>query len=89
MANCQYVITDSFHGTCFALIFNKPVVTVRNRQKARFAAFEKYEALAGRIIEEDEKWNVEEWMKEVDYVPLWNELNREIEQSKEFLRRVI
>lgn len=89
MKNCQYVITDSFHGTCFSLIFDKPVVTIRNRQKARFATFEKYEVLANRIIEEDGEWQFDEWMKEVDYELVWKELNKEIEQSKEFLRREI
>ncbi len=28
--NCKYLITDSFHGTCFALLFNKPFICVVN-----------------------------------------------------------
>ena len=28
--NCSYVLTDSFHGTCFSVIFEKPFVVMRN-----------------------------------------------------------
>jgi coenzyme F420-reducing hydrogenase beta subunit len=28
--NAELVITDSFHGTCFAILFNRPFVTLRN-----------------------------------------------------------
>ncbi len=35
---CRLLITDSFHGVCFALIFNKPFICIRNRDRgnARF-----------------------------------------------------
>ncbi len=38
--NCRYFITDSFHGACFALIFNKPFICIinRNRGLARFTS---------------------------------------------------
>lgn len=29
--NCKYFVTDSFHGTCFALIFNKNFICVKNK----------------------------------------------------------
>ncbi len=36
--DCKYLITDSFHGVCFALIFHKPFICVKNlnRGGARF-----------------------------------------------------
>ena len=34
--NAAFVITDSFHGTCFSLIFNKKYVSLKNRNKKRF-----------------------------------------------------
>lgn len=36
--NASYIITDSFHGCCFALIFNKPFLCIKNKQRgnARF-----------------------------------------------------
>ena len=35
---CKFLVTDSFHGVCFALIFNKPFVCIKNirRGSARF-----------------------------------------------------
>ena len=41
---CKILITDSFHGVCFALIFNKPFVCIRNigRGNARFQSLIDY-----------------------------------------------
>lgn len=38
--DCKYVITDSYHGLVFAIIFNKPYLLIRNesRGNARFDA---------------------------------------------------
>lgn len=35
---CKFLITDSFHGVCFALIFNKPFICIKNQDRggARF-----------------------------------------------------
>ncbi len=30
--NCELLITDSFHGSCFAIIFNKPFVCILNEE---------------------------------------------------------
>lgn len=40
--NCKCLVTDSFHGVCFALIYNKPFVCIRNirRGSARFDSLE-------------------------------------------------
>ena len=36
--HCEYIITDSFHGTVFAIIFNKPFICLGNKERgsARF-----------------------------------------------------
>lgn len=36
--HCEYVVTDSFHGTVFAIIFNKPFICLGNKERgsARF-----------------------------------------------------
>ena len=39
--NSDVVVTDSFHGACFALMFHKPFVVVRNRMAHRYATLEK------------------------------------------------
>lgn len=37
---CEYMITDSFHGMCFAIIFNKPFICIVNKDRgaARFSS---------------------------------------------------
>lgn len=86
MSHCRFMITDSFHGTCFAMLFHKPFVTVRNRERHRFATFEKYAALSGRIIEEESPWKLDQWTQDIDYHSVDSLLRQEIEISKEFLR---
>lgn len=38
--NCDFFVTDSFHGTCFAIIFNKPFICLYNssRGNSRFTS---------------------------------------------------
>lgn len=86
MQHCQYVITDSFHGSCFSIIFGKPFLTIKNRERYRFETFEKYESLADRIIDENTEWHIDEWIKDIDYHSIQEKLKQEIEESKEFLR---
>ena len=40
--NCAYVITDSFHGTCFSMIFQKNFMSFVNRQPDRFTVFDQF-----------------------------------------------
>ena len=50
----DYVVTDSFHGTVFAIIFNKPFVSISNsvRGKSRFESLLNYFGLENRLISE-------------------------------------
>ena len=54
------VITDSFHGTLFSIIFNKPFISFTNirRGKARFESIKKTLKLENRIIEPDNFSNI-------------------------------
>lgn len=33
MVNSQFIVTDSFHGTVFSLIFNKPFIVIPNKRR--------------------------------------------------------
>ncbi len=48
----EYVITDSFHGTVFALIFNKPFLAIANKHRGltRFTSLLKLFGLEERLI---------------------------------------
>ena len=52
ISNCEAVITDSFHGTVFSIIFKKPFISFINkvRGKARFESLKEVFNLDNRII---------------------------------------
>lgn len=58
--NSQAVITDSFHGTVFSIIFNKPFISFSNdlRGKARFDSLKEVFNLKNRIIESSNYSNI-------------------------------
>ncbi len=52
--DCSCLITDSFHGMCFGLIFNKPMVVIANYQRGvdRFTSILKQLALMDRLVDD-------------------------------------
>ena len=52
ISNCKAVITDSYHGTIFSIIFNKPFISFINslRGKGRFDSLKEIFHLNNRII---------------------------------------
>jgi len=50
--DAEFVITDSFHGTVFAIIFNKPFITIANKTRGltRFTSLLRIFDLEHRII---------------------------------------
>lgn len=50
--NCDFFVTDSFHGTCFAIIMNKPFVSVMNEKRgaSRFVSLLKKFGLEDRLV---------------------------------------
>ena len=53
--NCKAVITDSFHGTIFSIIFNKPFISLvyKSKGKERFNTLKEIFNLHNRIINYD------------------------------------
>lgn len=77
--NSQFVVTDSFHGTVFSILFNKPFIVLgnKNRGMARF------ESLLGLFhLEERLVYNLDNIKpiisKEIDY----NDINKKIEKMR-------
>ena len=54
--DAQYVVTDSFHGTVFSILFNKPFIAVGNsaRGMARFESLLSQFGLSERLVESAE-----------------------------------
>lgn len=58
---CKYVITDSFHGCVFSIIFNKPFWVIGNESRglARFKSLLKTFQLQERLITAEELQNID------------------------------
>lgn len=50
--NADFVITDSFHGTCFAIIFKKQFISIANKKRGtnRFVSVLKIFGLENRLV---------------------------------------
>lgn len=81
VANCDLFITDSFHGVCFAIIFNKPFICVHKskdtieRLKSLFEIF----GIENRLYNNFDDVNVNKIIKsKIDY----DKINKIIEAKK-------
>lgn len=84
----EFVITDSFHGTVFAILFNKPFLTVANptRGIGRFQSLLKLFGLEERMLFEDSLDDYEVIVNEaVDYSRVNKVLDRSRQKSIKFL----
>lgn len=77
----DFVVTDSFHGTCFAIIFHKNFITIKNRRRgaARFESILGKLGLTHRMVESlDEVRKNRELLADVD----WEAVDRRLEREK-------
>ncbi len=77
--NANYVITDSYHGTCFSVKFNKPFISIINNPRGglRYNLFYKLNLKDRFINNYQEVIDNEEILKETDYAPI----NKYIEEE--------
>lgn len=82
--DAKYVITDSYHGTVFSLIFQKPFYCFYNvyRGKARMDSLRKISGLDNRFLIETSS-TIE---ASVDYLEVEKNINTMREQSLSFLK---
>ena len=50
ISHCKAVITNSFHGTIFSIIFNKPFIIIRDIKTPRFASLGEIFEIKSRVI---------------------------------------
>lgn len=89
MKNCQYVITDSFHGTCFSVIFQKPYIAFVNRQPDRFQVFDKFSGASDRIFKPGEEIDYEKMTENLDYQTIGSQLEQEKQKSLAWLEEAV
>lgn len=87
--NSKYFVTDSFHGTCFALIFNKKIICLLNKRRGEsrfknlaekfnvdFIFFENYEEIK----------NCKNLFQNIDYENFLIKTENEKEKAKLWLK---
>ncbi len=69
MKSCDMLVTDSFHGVCFALIYSKPFICIANpgRGYPRFTSLLGLTGLMGRMISSSAELG--------DQSPIWEPFN--------------
>ncbi len=90
--NADFIITDSFHGTCFALIFKKQFVCANGNTAVitRLKSLLEELGLNNRLISEVNKEEIDKLKKEkIDYNKVSNKLETQIKISKEFLIKAL
>lgn len=95
-ANAKYIVTDSFHGSCFAAIFNKPFSSFYNETRGadRFVSLMSLLNLedSRKISERDTKESVEENPNitfNIDYREANDRVERFAEFSKTWLSKTL
>lgn len=87
--NASFVVTDSFHGTVFAILFNKPFVTIGNRKRgmARFESLLGLFDLEQRLVFDNGIEQVNKLLTmPIDYEQVNAVLRQKRTESIEFLK---
>lgn len=79
--DAKFVVTDSFHGTAFSIMFNIPFIAIGNKRRgmARFESLLKMFGLEDRLIIDLENFDAENYtQKEID----WKNVNAILENER-------
>ena len=87
--DADYVVTDSYHGTCFSVIFEKKFTAFVNRQSDRFETFREFEEIKDRILYEIPEEIPSEVLSEINYTPVNFRLEKMRESSMAYLRNAL
>ncbi|MFL1404394.1 polysaccharide pyruvyl transferase family protein [Marinobacter sp. M1N3S26] len=76
--DADFVVTDSFHGTVFSILFNKPFIAVGNRTRglSRFQSLLTRFGLLDRLVEHADDITTEQLQAEIDW-PRVNTVRRQ------------
>ena len=88
----KYIVTDSYHGTCFSVLLRKPFLTLANlkRGMVRFKMILGLTGLENRILHSadfDKAKHI--FAEQINYDNVYKKLNPKINESKQFLENAI
>ena len=78
--DAEYIVTDSFHGCIFAILFNKPFVVYGNKKRgmARFNSLLKLFGLEDRLVHSINEISYNKIHEEID----WDRVNMKIDEYR-------
>lgn len=89
--DAKFVVTDSFHGVAFSIIFNKPFIAIANKGRglARFTSILELFQLNDRLVFELKDVTEELINREIDFVAVNNIRSEEIKKTKSFFNSAL
>lgn len=89
--DAEFVITDSYHGTLFSIIFEKQFLTLRNMKRGadRFTTILSKLGLTDRIISDVNLFNIVDSKERINFEKVNSVLSDERIKSKSFLQKTL
>ena len=87
MKNCEFLITDSHHGTCLGILFKKNYFAIGNKKRGidRFITVAEKLGTLDRIISLPVNEKLVDQLPEIDYADVEIRLNQEVDRAKSWL----
>lgn len=87
--DAKYIVTDSFHGTVFSIIFNKPFIAIGNKERglARFTSLLKMFGLEDRLVTSADQVTKELINKPIDWSAVNTKIKYEQKRSFDYLKK--
>lgn len=88
--NAKFVVTNSFHGTCFCINFNKPFYSVaRGKYNSRIESILKVVGLENRFVLDSDSLSAIDSMDTIDFESVNNILSQRRNEGYSWLRSAI
>lgn len=90
-ANSSFVVTDSFHGTCFSIIFQRKFISICNEQrgKDRFYHLLSLFDLKDRLINSSDLSYRKEFNQDIDYQKVENIIETERKKTFQWIEEAL
>ncbi|HMM16334.1 MAG TPA: polysaccharide pyruvyl transferase family protein [Petrimonas sp.] len=88
--DAEFIVTDSFHGTVFSILFEKPFIVIGNKERglSRFNSLLELFGLEDRLVFENDYKNISSLIeKKINYSSVVHILNSKRKEGLNFLQR--
>ena len=89
--SCKFLITDSFHGMCFAIIFNKPFICITNKERGatRFESILEMLNIENQCINNINEIFEKDCIFKIDYTKVNQRIEKEAKKGLYFLQKAL